>query len=79
MSPKGGHSYREKDVKLLRILTAVADIIGGMITITLGLFMLLLHLTISWVIFNAWLWLGAPLTLMWANEEEKQKGILYEF
>lgn len=51
----------------------VADIIGGIITITVGLFMLPFYFAVPWVVFNGWLWLGAPLTLMWANEEEKQR------
>jgi len=60
-------------MKPLRILTVVADIIGGIITITVGLFMLPFYFAVPWVVFNGWLWLGAPLTLMWANEEEKQR------
>jgi len=60
-------------MKLQKILTIVANVLGGLIVILAGLTMLRFPLNLVWSTFNAWLWIGAPTAILWAKKKEDEK------
>ena len=60
-------------MKLGKIVTIVANLVGGFIVTGVMTLMLPLHLAIPFGLFSAWIWIGAPLTLLWAKKKEDEK------
>jgi len=58
---------------LRKIVTIVADVTAGLIVVSVGLEMLPFPWNIIWGSFNAWLWIGSPTTILWANKKENEK------
>ena len=46
----------------------------GMVIVSIG-FMLLDNdvLALAWALFNCWIWISAPLLILWAKEKEDKK------
>jgi len=60
-------------MNIRKLVTIVSSLIGGTVVISVGLVMLPLHLAVPWVFFNIWLWIVAPVSLLWAAHREDQK------
>jgi hypothetical protein len=59
-----------------KIATIVANIVAGFLVTGVMILMLPLHLAIPFGLFSAWMWIGAPLALLWAKEKEDKKKLL---
>lgn len=60
-------------MKLQKIATIVANVLGGSIVVLVGLAMLPFPLNLVWSTFNAWLWIGAPTAILLAKKKEDEK------
>ncbi len=54
-----------------KIATIVVDVFLGFIVVLVGLEMLPFPLNILWGLFNVWLWIMIPTTILWIDKEEK--------
>ncbi len=57
-------------MQLSKLLTIIIDVFLGMIVVGVGLLMLPAPAGLVWGIFNAWIWIGAPFSLLWAKKKE---------
>jgi len=53
-----------------KIATIVVDVSAGFIVVLMGLGMLPFPLNIMWGLFNVWLWIIVPTTILWAKKKE---------
>jgi len=63
-------------MEVKKIATIVVDVSAGVIVVLVGLGMLPFPLNIIWGLFNIWLWILTPTTLLWAKREEDKKRLL---
>jgi len=60
-----------------KIATIVANLIAGFLVTGVMILMLPLHIAIPFDLFSAWIWIGAPLSLLWAKKKEDEKKLLH--
>ncbi len=53
--------------------TLVANVSAGFIVVLVGLGMLPFPLNLVWGLFNVWLWIVSPTTILWAKKKEEEK------
>jgi len=56
-----------------KIVTIVVDVSAGFIVVLVGLGMLPFPLNIIWGLFNIWLWIALPTTILWVNKKEDEE------
>jgi len=60
-----------------KITTILVDVSAGFIVVLVGLGMLPFPFNIMWGLFNVWLWIVVPTTILWAKKkEDKEKKLL---
>ena len=59
-------------MEVRKIATIVVDVFLGFIVVLIGLQMLPFPLNIFWGLFNVWLWIVLPTTMLWANKKENE-------
>lgn len=59
------------DAKIMA--TIVVDVSAGFIVVLVGLGMLPFPLNIMWGLFNVWLWIVVPTTILWAKKKEDEE------
>lgn len=65
-------------MQLEKIFKLLISIVGGFFITGIMVLMLPLHLAIPFGLFSAWMWIGAPLVLLYAkNKEDKKDAIEY--
>lgn len=52
----------------------IVDFFAGLIVSIAGSTMLQSPLNLVWMIFNAWLWIVSPTTILWAKKREDEKN-----
>lgn len=60
-------------MQLTKILTIIINLFLGIIVVGIGLLMLPAPAGLIWGVFNAWIWIGAPISLLWAKKKEDSK------
>jgi len=63
-------------MNIWKLLTIAVDLTFGFLITGVMILMLPLHLAIPFDLFSAWMWVGAPLALLWAKKKEDEKKFL---
>lgn len=61
------------NLKIEKIITIIIDLVLGSVVVAIGLMMLPFPLNMVWIIFNLWIWIVAPLTLLWAKKKTEER------
>jgi len=64
-------------MNIWKLLTIAVDLTFGFLITGVMILMLPLHLAIPFGLFSAWMWVGAPLALLWAKKKEDEKKLLH--
>jgi len=62
-------------MEVRKMATIVVDVFLGFIVVLVGLEMLPFPLNIFWGLFNVWLWIVLPTTILWANKKENEESL----
>ncbi len=60
-------------MKVKKMATLVANVSAGFVVVLVGLGMLPFPLNLAWGLFNVWLWIVSPTTILWAQKKEEEK------